>query len=248
MCIANNCARYLLSYYLLAGSGISPEHTLRDLKALDPHSLAVPPKGQEAFDPDNHKFLANLRQRGRQVMVTESLARSQKDFDAFLADKIDLDWEEQRRRIFQHFGLMRKEDDAKDILDTAMRGSFGRSTKSSKQRPSSHYPPTASRSVFGRSGLAKSVIGVPASGSTGPRVFEDPSERADARTTRPSDFQFLREKMGQYAEKVQRLNLARVQGFNFPIFHEFSDVEKNVGGDVGYRLKYFFMSLINQDL
>ena len=166
-------------------------------------------------------------------MVAESLARSQRDFDDFLAEKLDMDWEDQRRRIFQHFGLMRNEEDARDALDTAMKGSFGRSMKRSKQRSAAHNPPSvASRSVFGRSSLAKSVIGDPAIGSTGPRFFEDPTDRAERRGL--SHFQFYREKMAQYAEKVQRLNLARVQGFSFPILHEFSDVERKVGGDVSY--------------
>ena len=228
-----DCLTVGSSYYLLAGSGVSPGDTLRDLRSLDPHPMAPAPKLGDIFDPDTQKFLSNIQQRGRQAMVSESLARSQRDFDAFLTEKVDLDWEDQRRKIFQHFGLMRSEEGAKDVLDTAMKGSFGRSMKQSRQTYVPHHPSMASRSVFGRSSLAKSVIGVPAAtGAAGPRFFEDPSERSEGRSPRPSHFQFYREKMGQYAEKVQRLNLARVQGLSFPVLHEFSDVEKSVGGDV----------------
>jgi nuclear pore complex protein Nup93 len=38
--------------------------------------------------------------------------------------------------------------------------------------------------------------------------------------------------MGQYAEKVQQLNLARLQGKCYPILDEFATVEMHTGGDV----------------
>lgn len=235
------------AHYLLASSGVSPGHALRDLKALDPQaSLTLPPRAQDTFDPDNQKFLKNIQQRGRQVMIAESLARSQRDFDAFLEKKIDLDWEEQRQKIFQHFGLVQKDDNPNYSPGAPMRGSFGRSTKPSKQGlASSHRAPTSSRSIFGRSGLGKSVIGVPATVSTSPKLFEDPSERNGGSGSRSSDVQFLREKMGHYAEKVQRLNLARLQGYTFPILHEFSGVEKTVGGDVPRQLFDAYRALVS---
>lgn len=230
------------SHYLLASSGVSPGHALRDLKALDPQaSLTLPPRAQDTFDPDNQKFLKNIQQRGRQVMIAESLARSQRDFDAFLEEKLDLNWEEQRQKIFRHFGLAQKDDSASDSLGAIARGSFGRSMRPSRQGPISfEVPSTASRSVFGRSGLVKSVIGAPATGPTSPRFFEDPSERNEG-PGRRSDLRFLREKMGQYAEKVQRLNSVRLQGHAFPILHEFSEIE-DIGGDVSYNARIYFSS------
>jgi nuclear pore complex protein Nup93 len=38
--------------------------------------------------------------------------------------------------------------------------------------------------------------------------------------------------MGHYAEKVQDLNLSRLQGKTYPILHHFSEVEMHAGGDV----------------
>lgn len=40
--------------------------------------------------------------------------------------------------------------------------------------------------------------------------------------------------MGHYADKVQLLNSARIQGRVFPLLHEFSEVERHAGGDVSY--------------
>ncbi|KAF5862814.1 hypothetical protein ETB97_011162 [Aspergillus alliaceus] len=233
------------AHYLLAASGVSPGHALRHLKALDPQaSVSGPPKEEETFDPDNQKFLRNIQQRGRQAMIAESLTRIHRDFDVFLETRLDLNWEEQRQRIFQHFGLAQKDDAISDG-----RGSFGRSTKQSKQfgaTPSHHTGPGVShRSVFGRSGLEKSVIGVPGAGTVSHKLFEDPTERSDSSSTQSSDLHFLREKMGRYADKVQLLNSARLQARTFPILHEFSNVESHISGDVPRQLFDAYHALIS---
>jgi nuclear pore complex protein Nup93 len=88
------------------------------------------------------------------------------------------------------------------------------------------------RSVFGRSGLEKSVIGTPGTGKPSHQLFDDPLERTDGSASQSLDLRFLREKMGYYADKVQSLNIARLQTRSFPILHEFSDVENHAGGDV----------------
>ncbi|RAH52882.1 nuclear pore protein [Aspergillus piperis CBS 112811] len=231
------------AHYLLAASGVSPGHALRDLKALDPQaSVSTPLREQDTFDPDNQKFLKNIQQRGRQVMINESLARTQKDFDSFLEEKVDMDWEEQRRKIFQHFGLAQKDDGAGDI-----RGSFGRTMRRPKQfGPASTNGPTPSgrRSVFGRSALEKSVIGTPGTGTASLRLFEDSTERNEGAGGH-SDLRFLREKMGYYADKVRQLNSARLHTRAFPILHEFSDVEGHAGGDVPRQLYDAYRALIS---
>lgn len=174
-------------------------------------------------------------------MIAESLARSQRDFDAFLEEKVDMDWEDQRQKIFHHFGLSQK--DAGGDLKATSRGAFGRSARQSKQTGASaaHGPSAASRrSVFGRSGLEKSVIGTPGAGLASRQLFEDPAERSEGTTVHSADLRFLREKMGHYAEKVQQLNTVRLQKQVYPILHEFADVEKHTGGDVSYSILIMF--------
>jgi nuclear pore complex protein Nup93 len=178
-----------------------------------------------------------MQQRGRQAMIAESLARTHKDFDAFLEEKVDLDWEEQRRKIFHHFGLAQK-DDTGD-----MKGSFGRSARQSK--PFGAGPSGARRSVFGRSGFDKSVIGTPGPVAASNQLFDDPMERNEGAGVHSPDLRFLREKMGHYAEKVQLLNSARLQARTFPVLHEFSEIEKHTGGDVGSTTPFFLYQLTN---
>ncbi|PYH47267.1 linker nucleoporin NIC96 [Aspergillus saccharolyticus JOP 1030-1] len=242
--IQQKYAAHSKAHYMLAASGVSPGHALRDLKALDPQvSLSVATKEQESFDPDNQKYLRNLQQRGRQVMIAESLARTQRDFDLFLEERLDLDWEEQRRKIFQHFGLTHKDDNAKQGKSV-----FGRSVNRTQQfdAASARGPASASRrSVFGRSGLEKSVIGLPETGAAGLQILDDSTERTDGPGSHPSDSRFLREKMGYYSDKVQLLNLARLQSRTFPVLHEFSEVEGHAGGDVPRQLYDAYRALIN---
>ncbi|CAG8024207.1 unnamed protein product [Penicillium olsonii] len=234
------------AHYLLAASGISPGRALRDLKSLDPQaSLAAPVKEMDNFDPDNQRFLRSIQQRGRQVMIAESLTRAHRDFDTFLEEKVDLDWEEQRQTIFHHFGLSQK--DAAGGLNATTRGGFGRSTRQSKHSgagPASGPSGASRRSVFGRSGLEKSVIGTPGAGLASRQIFEDPAERNDRATSHSPDVRFQREKMGHYAEKVQQLNLARLQGRCYPVLDEFSSVEVQNGGDVPRQLFNAYQALV----
>jgi nuclear pore complex protein Nup93 len=153
-----------------------------------------------------------------------------------LEEKVDMDWEDQRRKIFQHFGLSQKDGSTAGDLRSTTRGAFGRSARQSKQAGASqahHGPAGASRrSVFGRSALDKSVIGTPGTGLASRQLFEDPSERSEGLAASSPDLRFLREKMGHYADKVQDLNVARLQGQAYPILHQFAQVELQNGGDV----------------
>ncbi|KAJ5144775.1 hypothetical protein N7448_002167 [Penicillium atrosanguineum] len=217
--------------YLLASSGISPGRALRDLRSLDPQASLATARETDGFDPDNQRFLRNIQQRGRQVMIAESLSRAQRDFDVFLEEKVDMDWEDQRRKIFQHFGLSQK--DGSTTGD--MRGGASQA----------HGPSGASRrSVFGRSALDKSVIGTPGTGLASRQLFEDPSERNEGLAAPSPDLRFLREKMGNYAERVQNLNVARLQGQAYPILHEFAQVELQNGGDAPRQLFDAYQALI----
>ncbi|KAJ5631698.1 Nucleoporin interacting component Nup93/Nic96 [Penicillium longicatenatum] len=230
------------AHYLLASSGIAPGRTLRDLRSLDPQASLATTREPDTFDPDNQRYLRNIQQRGRQVMIAESLSRAQRDFDSFLEEKVDMDWEEQRQNIFQHFGLAQKDGSHGASLKPTMRGgAFGRSARQSKQGG----PAASRRSVFGRSGLDKSVIGTPGAGLTSRQLFEDPAERSEGLTAPSPDLRFLREKMGHYAEKVQELNLVRLQGRTYPVLHQFSEVELQTGGDAPRQLFDAYQALVN---
>lgn len=189
----------------------------------------------DSFDPDNQRFLRNIQQRGRQAMIAESLSRAQKEFDSFLEEKVDMDWEEQRRRIFDHFGLSQKDAANAGHMKSTTQGAFGRSGRQSKQagmNPANGPPAASRRSVFGRSGLDRSVIGTPGAGLASRQLFEDPAERNEGLAAPSANMRLSREKMSNYAEKVQHLNSVRLQDQTYPVLHQFSEVELQTGGDV----------------
>jgi nuclear pore complex protein Nup93 len=157
-------------------------------------------------------------------MVAESLARVHRDFDSFLEEKVSMNWDDQRRKIFQHFGLSSRDDLAGG--ESLNRGSFGRTSTHAKPTG-----PSGTRSVFGRSALEKSVIGQPGSTLAGSQLFADPSDRGEVPAQNP-DTRFMREKMGLFVKKVGDLNAARLEDKPYPIFHEFAEVEDHPGGDV----------------
>lgn len=174
-------------------------------------------------------------------MIAESISRAQRDFDTFLEEKVDMDWEDQREKIFQHFGLSQKNGPSAGNLRST-RGAFGRSARQSKQAGAgTGRGPAASsrRSVFARSALDKSVISSPGTGLASRQLFEDPSERGEGPTPSSPDQRFLREKMSHYAEKVQQLNATRLEAQAYPILHRFSEVELRTGGDVRTSLFKF---------
>lgn len=172
-------------------------------------------------------------------MIEESLSRAQKDFDTFLEDKVDMDWEDQRRKIFKHFGLSQGDDQSAGNFTSTTRAAFGRSGRQSKQTggaPGHGSAAGSRRSVFGRSALEKSVIGTPGAGLASRQLYEDQADRAEGHVAPPPNIRFFREKMGNYAPKVQELNVARLQDQAYPVLHQFAEVELLTGGDVSSHI------------
>ncbi|WEW59428.1 nuclear pore complex subunit [Emydomyces testavorans] len=232
------------AHYALTASGISPGQVLHDLRSLDAQAPAPSPaKDDEPFDPDNQKFLRRIQQRGREAMIAESFARVRRDFDAFLEERVNLNWDEQRQKIYEHFGLAPKGEAGSNAPGATMRegGAFG-ATKGAKFGTDLGQRPTSStrRSVFGRSGLSKSVIGSTVRSGDATQTFSP-----TASSMQSVDARFLREKMGQFGTKVQHLNEARLQEKALPVLHEFAEVEKLTISDVPRQLFEAYQALIS---
>ena len=223
------------AHYLLAASGIKPGTTRRDLDSLAVQpptsaSLQLPPQ----WDPDTHRYVEQLQQQSTLKMISEGLERAQKSFDAYLEENVDINWELQRKKIYEHFGLMTKHGEASN--DQASRpyvkGSFGKPTRrgrTNNANPSGQA--TLNRSVFGQSSIQKSVIGTPGVGSRNATLFADVAEK-NALAPAVQDDRWVREKQRKFAEKVQMLNAARLDEKSYPVLQEFKGVENQPGGEV----------------
>jgi nuclear pore complex protein Nup93 len=231
------------AHYLLAASGVDPGAAIRDLNLFSSGlKKAEQPQPQEATDTDVESYLANLQTQTTLKMISDGLARSVRDFDTFLEDKVTLEWDAQRKRIYQHFGIKQREDTTtpgrSGFGASESEGAFGRSrrTKAAALAGSQGSKTPAGSafggSAFGKSGLQKSVIGPAAPvGSTFKPLFSDIEKRMETNgipVPDPND-RFQRERQGRLAEKVQKLNEARLGKCCFPLLHELRDAVQSGG-------------------
>lgn len=225
------------AHYLLAASGVNPGTTRRDLDALrvQPGATASNFSLPAEWDPDTNRYMDQMQQQSTLKMIAEGIERAHRNFDAYLDENIDINWEAQRKRIYEHFGLGARSSDRSDAASQSMspgvQGSFGRSTRRGRTlRGDRSTQSTLGRSIFGESSLQRSVIGAPNLGLNSQSLFTDVEDRSGQGSV--AEDRFSRDKQGRFAEKVQNLNRTRLQEKPYPIFHEFKEVQMQPGGEV----------------
>lgn len=219
------------AHYLLAASGIEPGTAVRDLGSLGFQSSRfdrTAHTGQQG-EVDVETYLSNLQNKTTLSMISDGLERSARDFDAFLEDNVTMEWEAQRRRIYQHFGITPKQTTG--VPDAGASGQFGHSRRKGP-RPSSPNRSTARGSAFGRSALGKSVIGTPSRVGSHTSQFADVGG-ANGDGSLPaavvSDDRFARDKQLKLTEKIHNLNDARQHGSPYPILNELGGIAARSG-------------------
>lgn len=211
------------AHYLLAASGVDPSTAAKDLGMLDVQGGRVErTHGYAPSEIDVETYLSNLQTKTTLDMISDGLERSVRDFDNFLEDNVAMEWDAQRRRIYQHFGIKPRQDSAAAARES--QGGFGRS------RRKSHAPARTGRnSVLGASMLQRSVIGTPSRiGTHHQPEFTDVDRSADTGTLKSrgaTEDNVLRERQAKLAEKVRTLNIARVMRRPYPILAELGEVE-----------------------
>lgn len=213
---------------------MNPGTTRRDLDSLHAQSFGAGNRQLNThWDPDINKFVAQLQQQSTLKMIAEGVERAHRNFNIFLDENVDMNWELQRRKIYQHFGLVtRGSADGGNYSSADEKGSFGRSSK--RARPSNPVKldkSTLNKSFFLNPSLQKSVIGTPGIGTPNSNLFADLAEKADT-TIKSQDDRFTRSKQAKFAQIVHNLNEARLQETYFPLLEEFSSLDQEPGGEV----------------
>ncbi|KAI4187826.1 MAG: hypothetical protein LQ346_005429, partial [Caloplaca aetnensis] len=237
------------AHYLLAASGVNPGTTRRDLDALKvqpgaAHSdLQVPAE----WDPDTNRYMDQMQQQSTLKMISEGIERAHRNFDAYMDENIDINWEAQRKKIYEHFGLAARSSDRSDVasqpISPGVKGSFGRTTRRGRTlKGDQATQSTLGRSIFGQSSLQKSVIGTPNGAHKTASLFTDVEDRSGQGPV--AEDRFSREKQGKFGEKVQALNRARLQEKPYPIFHELKNVQMQPGGESPSQLLDAYEALI----
>ena len=235
------------AHYLLAASGVKPGASRRDIESLSSQTLigtAQPHIPQ--WDPDTSKYINQMQQQSTMKMIEEGIQRAHKNFDLFLEENVDINWDLQRKKIYEHFGLAKAsaglEDSTRSVAG-ADTGSFGRSSR--RRGAGSNRPGQDSlrRTIFGASSLQRSVIGSPSAQSGNATLFADLADKNNPSPTAQNN-RFTREKQTKYAEKVQRLNKARLQELPYPVLQGFLNVESERLGDSPGQLIDAYKALI----
>lgn len=224
---------------LLGASGVQPGKALKDFQKLGA-DIQERPVITESFDPDNEKFIRGIQQKGRDAMFRESMDRVNREFDAFLEETLAINFDEQRQRIMEHFGLAPKSNGSESKRN-ADSGSFGESAKAS---PNIFADSVGRRSMFSRSGLEKSLLGTPGIGTSTTKFFGVESSGSGKSPARPSEDRFIREKESQFSEKTKEFNHARGQRIPFPIFTEYASVEENSPGHEPREIRDAYQALV----
>ncbi|KAK1774329.1 Nup93/Nic96-domain-containing protein [Copromyces sp. CBS 386.78] len=212
------------AHYFLAASGVDPGAAVRDLGAFGLGARAERQQtGYGARDEvDVETYLSNLQQKTTLSMISDGLERSVRDFDSFLEENVTMEWENQRKRIYQHFGIQPR-NEAERASGSAREGGFGRSRRRGSQTP------RATQNA--RSGLQRSIIGTPSRiGSHAPEFSDVEKDAGTSASTFGSvEDRFLREKQEKLSEHVRYINDARQHKEPVYVCRDFADLEGRSG-------------------
>ncbi|PHH73081.1 hypothetical protein CDD80_4065 [Ophiocordyceps camponoti-rufipedis] len=237
------------AHYLLAGSGVDPSAAAKDLGMLDVQGArADRTNGYAPTELDVETYLSNLQTKTTLSMISDDLERSLRDFDNFLDDHVAMEWEAQRKRIYQHFGIKPRDDSAAAARDSQA-ASFGRSSRRSKSHQAGAS--RAGGSVLGSSLAQRSVIGPPSRIGAHPTDFSDVVGGGEGLRTRgANDFRLLRDRQAKLADKVRALNAARLGKRPYAIFAELCEVaDKSVEAHAPHVAEAYraMMELVGED-
>jgi nuclear pore complex protein Nup93 len=233
------------AHYLLAGSGVAPGQAYKDFQALGPDDAApISRVAAQNFADESSAYLRDLRVKGRDAMLRESMDRVYREVDRFIEESLGVDFEEQKVRIMEHFGLVSPEDGAIPEGGRQATGGFGKSTRRGKHGESE--PSRSARSVFGRSAMEKSIIGVAGSGAGSTSFFKSdgaPPTPAGMPRSGSQAVRELRNKEKAFIEKVEELNNARVKHEAYPLLQKFADTEEQNKADTPRQLVDAYQAL-----
>lgn len=218
-------------HYLLSASGVKMGSTLRDLNQFSSQAgYGATLSAQNTFDSDVDGYISNLHSQSTLALIQEGLEQSKRDFDTFLEDNVQIEWDKQRQRIYEHFGLGRQSEDMAASQNTfggsTARGAFGRSTRKGRSM-GPRSAATNGASPFGASSSGPPVIGHSQSILNG----RDSSEKSVFGGQSGPQDRHVRDKQEKFMDEVKNLNEMRQREGPFAVLHAFSGVESTTAGE-----------------
>jgi nuclear pore complex protein Nup93 len=220
--------------------------TLRDLNQFSSQGgLAAPGQGQNLFDNDVDGYISNLHSQSTLALIQEGLEQSKRDFDTFLEDNVQIEWDKQRQKIYEHFGLGRQSEDMaasqSGAFGSTARGAFGRATGRKGRSMGPNGASVNGRSTFGASAAGPPVLGASQSVLGG----RDSSEKSVMGGQAAPQDRYARDKQEKFMEEVKKLNESRLRESSFSVLHAFSDVEKAASTEYSEHFTRAYGTLIS---
>ncbi|EWC44742.1 hypothetical protein DRE_06520 [Drechslerella stenobrocha 248] len=204
------------AHYLLQAAGVNSEQTLKDLESVDfsfDETTTRPAVRDTQVDTDIDGFLRNRKEQSISKAIDEGIKRTTAEFEAHLLNNLNIDWDEQRKRIYEHFGLTKPSDG--QASTPLGQSSFGVSAATRAGAS------TFGRSRFTQGSLGSLVLGVQPKVGNQTWAFEDTVKEHQGT---PMDQMFNRQV--HYARAVQKLNNDRTEGNPPKLIESFSEVTK----------------------
>ncbi|KAL7276192.1 nuclear pore complex subunit [Rhizina undulata] len=229
------------AHYLLAAGGINTDEALRDLDAIDFH---YEPSSSVYIDTDIDGYLRSRKEQNVMSSIEDGMRRTARDFDSFVAKNVTMEWEAQKQRIFEHFGLAPRATGSPagaGAQDTSFSGglsafgasSFGKSKLGASVSGGSFSQSIWAKSAMGTSVLGRSTVG-PSASATGYQgsLFPDIDPSRQIEMSRPVQI-----RQQQFATAVKNMNEVRqgavnAHGANFPVMKTFADITSKSGNDM----------------
>lgn len=210
------------AHYLLAASGVNPGAAAKDLGLLDVQgrSERTAHGGYAPTEIDVETYLSNLQTKTTLSMISDGLERSVRDFDNFLEDNVAMEWDAQRKRIYDHFGIKPREN---GTAGRESQGGFGRSRRSKAQSGTGRL---SRGSVLANSTMHRSVIGAPSRIGTHESEFTDVDAAAEVKKKSGLEDRAVRERQLKLSDKVRSLNMCRLDNRSYPILRELCQIEE----------------------
>lgn len=227
LCVAMLMGR---RHYLLSASGVKMGSTLRDLNQFSSQAgYGANVSAPNAFDSDVDSYVSNIHSQSTLALIQEGLEQSKRDFDTFLEDNVQIEWDKQRQKIYEHFGLGRQSEEmaaSQSTFGSTARGAFGRSTRKGRSM-GTRAAAAHGASTFGASSGGPPVLGLSQSVLNG----RDSSEKSAFGGQNGPQDRHVRDKQERFMEQVKNLNEDRQREIPFSVLHAFSNVESATAGD-----------------
>ncbi|KAI5798894.1 Nup93/Nic96-domain-containing protein [Geopyxis carbonaria] len=227
-------------YFLQAG-GINTDENLRDLDSIDFQTAYEP---SVPVDTDINAYLRSRKDQNVASSIEDGMRRTARDFDSFVAKNVTMEWDAQKMRIFEHFGLAPKLSQGQEAAEQSFSGglsafgksSFGRSRLGASVNQKG--PGLSTNSVWAKSGMGSSVLGKSVSRpSEAPGSAQQSNLFSDVDNTR--QFELSRpqqQRQHGYGQVVRQMNATRLSSDagagSFPVMNTFADITAASGSDM----------------